>query len=249
MSISFDRAAEAFDRTRGFPCSVMNKIVETLKEELEVYRRILDVAVGTGRFAKPLQDANLKIVGIDISKKMLEKAFEKKTKDLITGDACRLPFHDAAFDASISNSTLHLVKDWKLALQEITRVTKESLFSIIRERPEHKANPSGVYRELLNEYGHSYSHPGMSLGKLKEIIKSAKSRFVTSYYINSDENIALLNEKAFSNQWNAPDDLHRKAMQELRRIFGEKKEYRIDVYVYKWDLSEVKNYLRAYNDL
>lgn len=249
MSISFDRAAEAFDRTRGFPRSVMNKIVEALKEELEEYRRILDVAVGTGRFAKPLQDANFQVVGIDISRKMLEKAFEKKTKSLITGDACRLPFHDSAFDASMSNSTLHLVKDWKLALREITRVTERSLFSIIRERPDHKTNPSGVYRGLLNEYGYSYTRPGMSLGKLKEVIKSEKSRFVTSYYINSDESIALLNEKAFSNQWCAPDDLHKKAMQELRRIFAEKKEYKIDVHVYRWDMSEVRNYLRGCDDL
>jgi len=68
MSISLDRVAEVFDRTRGFPQHVMNKILKTLKEELEGYRRILDVGVGTGRFSRSLQDAGFEVVGVDVSK-------------------------------------------------------------------------------------------------------------------------------------------------------------------------------------
>jgi len=76
MSVSLDRVAEDFDRTRGLPQHVMNKIFKTLIEELRGRRRILDVGVGTGRFSKPLQDAGFEIVGIDVSKKMLRRAWK-----------------------------------------------------------------------------------------------------------------------------------------------------------------------------
>jgi len=95
----------------------MNKILKTLKEELEGYERILDVGVGTGRFSKPLQDAGFEVVGVDISKKMLGKACERGTEDLIVSDASSLPFQDSIFDASISIGTLHLIAEWKSALR------------------------------------------------------------------------------------------------------------------------------------
>ena len=53
-------------------------------------------------------------------------------------------------------------------------------------------------------------------------------------------------KKVFSYRWNVPEDLHEKAMEELRKIFNEKKEYTVDVYVYKWDISEIKNHLESF---
>ncbi|MDH5374859.1 MAG: class I SAM-dependent methyltransferase [Candidatus Bathyarchaeota archaeon] len=77
MVVSFDRVAEIYDETRGFPVFVMEKIVETLMDELEGYVNILDVGVGTARFSKPLQNRGYYVVGIDVSLKMLRKAFER----------------------------------------------------------------------------------------------------------------------------------------------------------------------------
>ncbi len=243
MSVSFDRAAESFDRTRRFPAFVMYKIIQTFKGELEGYRNMLDVAVGTGKFAKPLQNAGFEVVGVDISKRMLVKACKKGARDLIRGDACNLPFLDSAFDISISISTLHLIKDWKLALREIIRVTKQSLFTVLREGLDYKATPNGVYKELLKKYGYSYDHPGKGLWKLQEIIKPTRSIFVTSYNTNINESIAFLGEKAFSYQWNVPDDLHRKAMRELRRMFSKDETYGCDVYVHEWNVNAIRDCL------
>lgn len=245
MSISLDRVAEVFDRTRGFPQPVMNKVLKTLREELEGYRRVLDVGVGTGRFSKPLQDAGFEVVGVDISKKMLAEAYERGTEDLIVADASNLPFQSSTFDASISIGTLHLIAEWKSALREIARVTMKSLFSIFYSTSEYRTTPSGVYKELVEKHGYSCRHPGLGEWKLKEIIKSTKSRFVTSYNVSTDERIAFLSEKVFSYQWNVPEDLHEKAMEELRKMFAGKKKYTIDVYVYKWDIGEIKKHLES----
>ena len=246
MSISLDRVAEVFDRTRGFPQRVMNKILKTLKEELEGCRRILDVGVGTGRLSKPLQDVGFEVVGVDVSKKFLGKAYERGTEDLILGDACSLPFQDSTFDASISVGTLHLIADWRSALREIARVTMESLFSIhYSTHEEYRTTPSGVYKEFVEKHGYSHRRPGVGEWKLKEIIKPTKYRFVTSYNVSTNERIAFLREKAFSYQWNVPEDLHEKAVEELRRIFAGKEEYTIDVYVYGWIIREIRNYLES----
>ena len=75
MRISFDSAAEFYDKTRGPSGHVMEQLIKTLIYELVGYRTILDAGVGTGRFAEPLQENGLEVVGIDIAKKMISKAF------------------------------------------------------------------------------------------------------------------------------------------------------------------------------
>lgn len=242
---SFDKVAEIFDRTRSPPPHVMNKIIEALQEELEGFKSILDLGVGTGRFAKPLQDAGFEVAGIDISKKMLEKAYEKGTTNLIMGDIIILPFKPSTFDASISIHTLHLIKEWESALQEIARVTRKNLITILHEAPNHEVTPGGVYRDALEKYGYLCSHPGLREQKLNEIIKPAKTHLIISYNINARESIDFLSGKVFFIQWNVPEDLHEKAITELRKEFAGKTEYTNDVYLHKWNISEIKNYLNA----
>jgi len=214
-----------------------------IRTKLPKIGRGLEIGVGTGRFAKPLQDVGYEIVGIDISAKMLKEARKKGTRGLIEGDACCLPFPESAFDAAISVGTLHLITDWWLALREITRVTRRSLFTVLREGLNYKATPNGVYKELLKKYGYSYDHPGKGLWKLQEIIKPTRSMFVTSYNTNINESIAFLSEKAFSLQWNVPNGLHRKAMRELRRMFSKDGTYGCDVFVHEWEVNAVRDCL------
>ena len=77
MKIPFNRVAEVYDRTRGLPQHVMLKLREIMTRELGRYRTVLDVGVGTGRFAKLLLDSRFEVFGVDISRRMLDKAVEK----------------------------------------------------------------------------------------------------------------------------------------------------------------------------
>lgn len=79
MRISFDCAADIYDKTRGPPRQVMKQLIETLSNELQGYRTILDTGAGTGRFTKPLQDSGFEVFGIDIAKKMISKAMKKRS--------------------------------------------------------------------------------------------------------------------------------------------------------------------------
>lgn len=242
MNISFDHSADLYDRSRALPTHTMKKIIEALYVEFKDYESILDVGAGTGRFVKLLQELGLEIVGIDISKKMLQKAVNKKVKNLILADALDLPFGDSAFGCSMSIRVLHLIKDWRSALKEIGRVTEKAFFSILYEWPQK--TPNSAYKNLLEENGHSLPSRTPGEWELREMIKPLKSRFITSYEIRADHIITYLKEKAFSYQLNVPENLHEKAMKELRREFAGVK-YTNKVYVYKWDISEIKNNLES----
>jgi predicted TPR repeat methyltransferase len=59
----------------------MEPLVTTLINELAGYRNILDVGVGTGRFAKPFLDQKLNIVGVDIARRMLKKSNRERRQE------------------------------------------------------------------------------------------------------------------------------------------------------------------------
>ena len=84
---NFDPVAEIYDETR-------KKLSETelrfLTDELQG-SRTLEIAVGTGRLAKPLQDRGIDIVGIDVSTRMLSRAKEKGTRSLVRGKVTPCP--------------------------------------------------------------------------------------------------------------------------------------------------------------
>jgi len=74
LALSFDRLAEIYDKTRGLPHVTMEKVVRVLVNGLKECGNILDAGVGTGRFAKPLQDLGFKVVGIVVSTTMLKSS-------------------------------------------------------------------------------------------------------------------------------------------------------------------------------
>lgn len=92
--------------------------------------RVLDVGCGTGRLAARLGEAPSvrTVVGLDFSAGMLEQARARlgsaEAAVLVRGDATRLPFADAAFDAAVSTEAFHWFPDQAAALAEIHRVLR-----------------------------------------------------------------------------------------------------------------------------
>ncbi len=89
---------------------------------------VLDVACGPGNFtrdfARTVGPAGL-AVGIDASETMLARAVDDTPPDAVAyvrGDAVRLPFRDASFDAVCCFAALHLFAEPETALDHMTRV-------------------------------------------------------------------------------------------------------------------------------
>jgi len=214
----------------------MAKLVETLTNELSGCRTILDVGVGTGRFSKPLQDAGFEVVGIDVSEKMVKKAKEKGVKNLILSDACSLPFRDNVFDATICIHILHLISKWKTALFEICRAANGSLVSMF---DAHKDPLRTAYDEMLKKHGYERHRLGKSEQDLRELVSPSKSVFVCSYDTSSDDRLTNLAQRAFSGQWDIPESVTRKVVDELRGQFAGK-VFTQQLYVTMWKINDLK---------
>ena len=132
--VCFERAAEYYDATRGFPPGVDAEVASLIARTAGLTRdaRVLEIGIGTGRIARPLARHVRGVVGVDISPAMMRRLIAQRettrTKDdtgwieLAQADAARLPFPDACFDAVLGVHVLHLIPGWRDVIGEIARV-------------------------------------------------------------------------------------------------------------------------------
>lgn len=134
--ISFDRAVEYYDATRGYAEGVAERIRDAIVKETEADQntRFLELGVGTGRIALPFIQAGYDYTGIDLSQPMMDKLEQKLTEDpakanfrykLQQGDVTSLPFPDNSFDVIITVHVLHLIDNWQEAINEARRVLRK----------------------------------------------------------------------------------------------------------------------------
>lgn len=91
--------------------------------------RILEVGVGTG-LALPMYPRHCKIVGIDLSEGMLEKAKERAAMHRLTHvqlqrmDAGAMEFADSSFDTVVAAYVVTAVPDYRKVVNEMIRVCR-----------------------------------------------------------------------------------------------------------------------------
>jgi hypothetical protein len=92
---------------------------------------------------------------------------------------------------------------------------------------------------VLKKYGYERHRPGRSEQDLSELIGPTKSLFVTSYDTFADIEIENLRHRTSSSQWEIPEDVNLKAVNELETEFGGKTS-RQDLYVFEWDIDQLR---------
>ncbi len=133
--VSFDRAAEHYDTTRGYADGSAERIRDAVVAYTGAGRdtRFLELGVGTGRIALPFIRAGYDYTGVDISAAMMDRLANKLAGDqevaayhyqLRQADITSLPFEAARFDVIIAVHVIHLVEDWQRAIQEARRVLR-----------------------------------------------------------------------------------------------------------------------------
>ncbi len=87
--------------------------------------RVLDACCGTGDLALEAERRGGRVVGLDFSKAMLERAALKSgTIEWVHGDALALPFGDAEFDAATVGFGVRNLEDLEGGLRELHRVLR-----------------------------------------------------------------------------------------------------------------------------
>jgi SAM-dependent methyltransferase len=133
--VSFDRAAEYYDTTRGYADGSAERIRDAIVAYTGAGRdtRFLELGVGTGRIGLPFIRAGYDYTGVDISPAMMDRLTDKLSGDLDPtayrfqlhqANITALPFEAAGFDVIIAVHVLHLVVEWQRAIQEARRVLR-----------------------------------------------------------------------------------------------------------------------------
>lgn len=90
--------------------------------------KVIDVGAGTGRFTIAFLERGSTVVACDASEEMLKVLRSKVTNPALETkqvDAQHLPFPDHSFDCAVSFRMLMHVVDWKRALTELCRVSRD----------------------------------------------------------------------------------------------------------------------------
>jgi ubiquinone/menaquinone biosynthesis methyltransferase len=121
--------------------------------------RALDLACGTGDIAFAVAGRGARVVGLDITHRMVQLAQLKPrasgpAPSFVTGDMMALPFRDDAFDVVTTGYGIRNVPEISAAIAEMRRVLKPggTLLSLDFDRP---LNPlvRGVYLGYLTAVG------------------------------------------------------------------------------------------------
>ena len=140
----FDTISNEYDNLNrvisfGIDIKWREKVVNIISKKRP--NNVLDIATGTGDLAINLIQTNAsEIIGLDISKGMLEVAHEKilkkqldKTIKMVVGDSENLPFDDNSFDAITVAFGVRNFENLDLGLAEIYRVLKPNGIFVVLE--------------------------------------------------------------------------------------------------------------------
>ena len=228
--VSFDRAAEYYDRTRGLPPETTVRVVDLLVGELSGRGRCLEIGVGTGRMALPLADAGQAMAGVDISPAMVarlvEKAGGRAPFPLALADAAALPFRDGVFGGALCVHVLHLIHDWRRAVYELLRVLTSGGVVLV-DVGGGRADQLSVVDERFGAIAGRPAHdrPGLTLSTLPELEAYALAagctrRSLPPVAARHDESIearvAKLEQGLYSWTWDADPETLRRAGAETR---------------------------------
>lgn len=125
---TYDRIAESFASRRREPWPEVTSFIEKLPPGL----RVLDLGSGNGRHATIMAHRGIRAVALDFSRRLLTigRTGERGGGDTIGidwvgGEATKLPFRNASFDAALCIAVLHhmpLEADRLVSLRELRRV-------------------------------------------------------------------------------------------------------------------------------
>jgi ubiquinone/menaquinone biosynthesis C-methylase UbiE len=241
-SLSFDRVADRYDATRVHPTEASTQIVAGLMRVggLRAGADVLEIGIGTGRIALPLLASGVNVMGVDIAPRMLEqlemkyRAWQTEAGEGSTGrltvqiaDMTALPFADASFDAVIAVHVLHLVPDWRKALDEALRVLRPGAALLLGQ---DIAAPNAMNHDIQDRWAQIVRALGANPQRVgartfADIVGELRRRglTVTDSILASWDHVAVPREvldyvesRTWSQTWNIPDDIFAESMRRLR---------------------------------
>ena len=140
VSVVFDRVADRYDETRGGQARA-DMMADLLVPLLPGSGPLLELAVGTAIVAATIAGRSGRpVIGIDLSRPMLEVGRPRLPGRLIHGDVTTLPIRTASLDAACALWILHLVGDPQAMLDEAARTLRKGGRLVVVGRGESRSD-------------------------------------------------------------------------------------------------------------
>ncbi|PIR97594.1 MAG: hypothetical protein COT91_00380 [Candidatus Doudnabacteria bacterium CG10_big_fil_rev_8_21_14_0_10_41_10] len=121
---------------------------------------ILDNGCGSGHLGEVLRDK--KIIGLDLSEKMLKYATKRLT-EVHQGSAESLPFNNSHFDTIFCRSLLHHLQNPEVAVKEVARVLKPGGKVIFADTLKNIV--TSIPREMMRKKSEHFSETHQNFSK------------------------------------------------------------------------------------
>jgi len=241
----FNALAPVYDETRQpLDPGALRGLIDFLGERhLE---EILEIGVGTGRIALPLVEGGVRLVGLDASRGMLDRARRKGVPRLVEGSATRLPFADRAFDATLFVHVLHILDEPAAGLREAGRVGREGVIAVMdRVVPERDASSPrmsarAIVRQVLTEAGYpNLLRPAPRLREqaILEAHPPTEVRVVSDREVTEplSRQIDVIEKRAYRHLLSVPPEALARAVSAARAQVGDRTvTYRRSEQVVRW---------------
>ena len=225
QSVVFDRAADFYDATRGFPPGVETDVAALIARAggLGAASRVLEVGVGTGRIALPLAARVRDVTGVDLSTPMLGQLIAKRGAGRVAvarADAVQLPFPADCFDAVLGVHFFHLVPRWREALAEVSRVLRRGAPLLLGAD-----DPQDTWARCREELAtrDEIDHPGVPRGRFFDFPLELgwrplgeRHRIAFARRIRPRQILERLADRSWSITWRMSDAQIERAVEELR---------------------------------
>ena len=127
---NYAEEARTYDLTRGGSPTVVRLVSKFLGPQAG--RSVVDIAGGTGNYARVFQARGFEVVVLDAEPAMVARSVPKIGPGRqVVGEASALPFGDDAFDAALLIHAVHLIRDPSSALRELRRVIRRGPLVLI----------------------------------------------------------------------------------------------------------------------
>ena len=155
----FSKQAVAFTKVKGHYDSV-NTIIEM--SEVSKNDAVLDIACGTGIVSCEFAKHAKHVIGLDITKKMLEQAVKTQDANNLTnikfdlGNVEGLPYQDNSFEIVFTRYSFHHFLDTSKVFEEMFRVCKPNgKIIVVDVALESKHAKAYNYMERLRDPSHT----------------------------------------------------------------------------------------------
>lgn len=154
---AYARWAPIYDPVFGFATGIGRKTAVSTLNDLPS-GRLLEVGVGTG-ISLPLYKSDHRVVGIDLSPDMLERAEKRVARRGLTNvealhemDAAELSFADVSFDMAVAMFVMTVVPEPQRVLAEIVRVVRPGGYVLLVNHFSVDKGPRAAIERSLSRY-------------------------------------------------------------------------------------------------